>query len=199
MSGAPDGVPRVLIRGHPVSTWTRTVQMTCVEKGIEYELAPIGYGSDAHRALHPFVRIPVVEIGDVVLFETLAITGYLDEAFAGPPLQPPEPGARARMRTWMGICSDYLYRDVVRTIPRDREPTAEELATARTALQRADALVGSDAFLAGDGPTLADLYLAPQLANCDEKAPALLGEFAALTAWAARVGKRESFTSTRRA
>ncbi|HEX4345501.1 MAG TPA: glutathione S-transferase family protein [Solirubrobacteraceae bacterium] len=191
------GAARVRIHGHSVSTWTRTVQMTCLEKGIAHELVAIVPGSDGPRALHPFRRIPVVEIGDVVVFETLAITGHLDEAFDGPALQPAGLAARTRMRTWMGLCADYLYRDVVRTVPRSRAITAEETATARLALERAEALVGDDAFLAGDEVTLADLYLAPQVANCAEKAPDLLADLPALNAWAARIEARESFRRSR--
>lgn len=188
--------PLVRIHGHPISTWVRTVQMTCIEKGIEHELVRIAYGSAEHRRLHPFGRIPVVEIGETVIFETLAIVGNLDEAFPGPSLQPERGAARTRMRTWMGLCGDYLYRDVVRTIPRDRQATAEELATALGALQAADGFMSEDAFLAGDAVTLADLYLLPQLANCAEKAPELLDGLPALAGWTQRMSERPSVRRT---
>jgi glutathione S-transferase len=100
--------PHVRIHGHPISTWVRTVRMTCIEKHIDHELVRIAYGSAEHRALHPFGRIPIIEYGETVIFETLAITGHLDEAFPGPALQPEGHAARARMRTWMGLCTDYL-------------------------------------------------------------------------------------------
>lgn len=184
------------IHGVPVSTWTRTARMTCIEKGINYELAPIAYGSAEHAALHPFKRIPILTVGDTTIFESLAINLYLDEAFPGPSLQPDGDLDRARMRTWMGLCGDYLFRDVVRAIPRGRAPTDEELSGARTALERTGALVGDGPFLVGSSLTLADLYLAPQIANCREKAPALLDGLPALGAWAERIGERESFRGT---
>ena len=111
---------RARIYGYSISTWTRTVQMTCIEKGIDHELVPIAYGSAEHAALHPFMRIPVLEVDGATITETLAITGYLDEAFPGPSLQPGDAQDRTRMRMWMSLCGDYLYRDVVRTIPRDQ-------------------------------------------------------------------------------
>jgi glutathione S-transferase len=172
--------------------------MTCVEKGVQYELVPIAYGSDEHGALHPFRRIPVLEGPAGVIVETLAITGYIDEAFSGPSLQPTDDVARAQMRTWMGLCGDYLYREVVRGIPRDREPSDDELKAARTALERAEALVGEGPFLTGKQLTLADLYLAPQLANCGEKAPQLLDGLDALAQWAPRMAALESFKQTMR-
>ena len=117
----------IRIHGYPVSTWTRTLRMTCAEKGLDYELVPVRYGSEEHGALHPFRRMPILEIGETVIFETLAATGYVDEAFDGPSLQPADLAGRAAMRTWMGVCGDYLFRQVVRGIPRDRTPSAEEM------------------------------------------------------------------------
>jgi glutathione S-transferase len=172
--------------------------MTCVEKGIVYELVPVPYGTDEHGQMHPFRRMPILEIDGQMIVETLAITGSLDEAFAGPALQPEDPAERTRMRTWMGVCADYLFRDVVRGIPRDRSPTEVELTTAREALLRAESLMsGDDAFLVGESFTLADLYLAPQVANCQEKAPVLLDGLDALGAWMELVSVRESFQRTR--
>jgi len=171
--------------------------MTCIEKGIDYELVPVAYGSEAHGKIHPFRRMPILEVDGAMMPETLAITGHLDEAFPGASLQPEDHAARARMRIWMAVCSDYLFRDVVRTIPRDRPPTDEELTTAATALGRAEELMDGGAFLAGEQLTLADLYLAPQIANCGEKAPTLLDGLDAINAWARLIGERESFQLTR--
>lgn len=191
--------PPVRIYGVPVSTWTRTVRMVCIEKGIEHELVPVARASDEHRRLHPFARYPVLEVGGTAIFESLAIAGYLDEAFPGPALQPEGVAARTRMRTWMSVCADYVFRDIVLAIPRNRAPSDAELATARDVLERAEALTDGDAFLAGDAISLADLYLAPQLANCGEKAPELLKGLPALAAWRGRIGERESFARTARA
>jgi len=187
----------VKVFGFAVSTWTRTARMTCIEKGIEHEFLPIPYGSEEHRAKHPFRRIPVLEVDGETIIETLAIAGFLDEAFPGGPLQPQGVAERTKMRTWMAICADYVYRDVVRAIPRDKAPSEEQLSGARDALLAAEGLMADTPYLAGPSLTLADLYLAPQLANCREKAPALLDGLAALEGWAARVSDRDSFQLTR--
>ncbi|HEX4363553.1 MAG TPA: glutathione S-transferase family protein [Solirubrobacteraceae bacterium] len=183
------------IHGYPVSTYTRTATMACIEKGVAHELVPIEYGSAAHVALHPFSRIPVLEHDDTVIFETLAITSYIDEAFAGLALQPTDALARARMLEWVGLCSDYVYRDVVRGLPRKRPPNDEELCAARSALRRLDGLIG-DRFLAGDALSLADLYLAPQISNACEKLGDALDQLDSLRAWYERLARRESFRRT---
>jgi glutathione S-transferase len=170
--------------------------MTCVEKGVPYELVPIDYGSDAHGALHPFRRMPILEIDGTIIVETLAITGHLAEALPGPALQPTDAGGRARMRMWMSVCADYLFAQVVRTVPRGKQISDEERTTARTALERGEALIDADPFLVGETLTLADLYLAPQIANCLEKAPELLDGLDGLTTWAQLMASRDSYRLT---
>ena len=104
----------VTLFGPPQSSYVRTARMTCVEKGIEHQLTPVDLGSDAHRALHPFVKVPVLEHGAVRLYETSAICRYLDEAFGGPSLTPREPQARALMDQWISVVDCYLYRDLIK-------------------------------------------------------------------------------------
>jgi glutathione S-transferase len=159
-------------------------------------LVPVDYGSEAHGEMHPFRRMPILEVDGLLVIESLAVTGYLDEAFPGPSLQPEDIGARARMRTWMGICADYLWRDVVRGLPRGRPPSKEQKAAARTALERAQSLGIEGPFLLGDAPTLADLYLAPQVANCREKAPEVLDGLEHLAAWWDTLARRRSLSET---
>jgi glutathione S-transferase len=180
-----------------VSTWTRTACIACAEKGVEYELVPVARGSEEHRAMHPFAKMPVLEHDGRFVAESLAVTGYVDEAFPGPPLMPAELAGRTSVREWQGLCADYGYREVVRTVPRDREPSEDELATARAVLERFDALMGTDPFLVGDSFTLADAYLAPQIANAQEKAPRLLDGLPSLGRWYESISARESFQSTR--
>ena len=184
------------IHGFLLSTWTRTAVMACIEKGLEYELVPLDRGSAEHAALHPFARMPVLEHDGPVVAETLAITGYIDEAFPGPALQPESVQALRRMREWLSICADYIYRDVVLGIPRRRPATEEELRSARAPLEKIEGLVNPSEYLLGDRLTLADLYLAPQLSNAREKAPEVLSGLDSLSGWLDWIAPRRSFQET---
>jgi glutathione S-transferase len=186
----------VRIYGFPVSTWTRTACMVAIEKGISYELVPIAYGSAEHEAMHPFKKIPVLEHEGRRITEGLAITGYLDEAFPGPALQPADPIDRARMRRWMSLCADYVFREVVRGLPRSRAPTQDELDAATSVLGKIDGLMDESPFLLGETLTLADLYLAPQASNAREKVPGLLDPLQRLSNWLAVMEPRPSFVQT---
>ena len=186
----------VRIHGYPVSTWTRTACMVAIEKDIPYELVPIAYGGPEHEAMHPFKRIPVIEHDGLVIAESLAITGYLDEAFPGPSLQPQDLRERTRMRTWMSLCGDYVFRDVVRGLPRGTPPSPEQLEAAQAVLAKLEAMIDGGPFLIGGALTLADLYLAPQASNGREKAPELLAARPRLSEWLAAIESRPSFTRT---
>src|SRR5258708_29190860 len=71
----------------------------------------------AHRALHPFGKIPTYEEGDLVLFETGAIVFHIAQRHAG--LLPGDANARARAITWMFAALNTV------------EPPILELANAR--------------------------------------------------------------------
>jgi glutathione S-transferase len=66
--------------------------------------------SAEHLTRHPFGKIPAFEHAGFRLYEAGAITRYVDEAFPGPPLQPAEPQARARMNQIISIADSYAYR-----------------------------------------------------------------------------------------
>ena len=84
------------------SVYTRIARLALEEKGVPYALHEVeifgpGGVPPEQLARHPFGRIPALAHDGFVLYETGAITRYVDEAFAGPPLQPHEPARRARM------------------------------------------------------------------------------------------------------
>lgn len=103
----------ITLLGPQASSYVRSARIVCAEKGVEHELAPIAFGSDDHRALHPWAKVPVMRHGDVVLYETQAILRYVDAAFDGPSLVPTAPAAIGAMEQWISIHNCYLYPSAV--------------------------------------------------------------------------------------
>src|SRR5262249_45391046 len=156
----------------------RAARLALEEKGVAYQLVPVdvfaaGGPPTEHLRRHPFGRIPAFEHDGFQLYEAGAITRYVDEAFAGPSLQPREAKERARMNQIISMLDSYAYRTLVWDIfvERVRAPSqgrapdeariAAALPRARTCLRALAGLMGDGAWLAGETLTLADLHAAP--------------------------------------
>jgi glutathione S-transferase len=103
----------VKIIGSFVSPYVRKV-LACLElKELDYRVDPITpfFGNDEFAAMSPLRRIPVLIDGDVVLCDSSVICAYLEEAYPGTPLLPPDPISRARAR-WLEEYADTRLGDL---------------------------------------------------------------------------------------
>ncbi len=170
----------VELHGYKYSVYAWIARFALAEKGIGYNWLEVNPFADPvpadYLAMHPFGRVPTLVSGDFVLFETGAITRYLDEAFAGPKLQPMVPKDRARVNQIMSVVDAYAYWPLVRQVfsqgvmgprlgrPTDQAAYAQGLGAAPRILNALDRLAGGGEFLVGDSLTLADIHLAPMIA-----------------------------------
>ena len=196
----------VTVHGMAQSTYVRTCCMVCEEKGIGYERRDAAPHSQELLRHSPTGKMPGFQHGDLVLWETGAIIRYLDEAFGGPRLQPADPGVRARMNCWIGMADDSFYQTMIRDIvmprfglvPLDEARIGQAAEKLERLLPVAEQTLQTGAYLAGDQPTLADLFLAPILFWW-EKTPegqAALPKYQALGRWYRAIGERPSFRAT---
>ena len=110
----------IVLHGYRYSVYLRIVRMVLVEKGVSYSRVEVNpFAPDMPKQyldLHPFRRVPTLVHDDFVLYETQAITRYIDEAFAGPSFQPTQPRQRARMAQVISIIDAYGYLPMVRQV-----------------------------------------------------------------------------------
>jgi len=203
-----------VVHSIPGSPYGRAVFATLEEKGASYRLAAINPGTtklEPHLARHPFGRIPVLEHGGFMLYETQAILRYLDRALPAPALTPTDPKAAARMDQLMNICDWYLFQGVNSVIgfqrvvgPRlmgltpDEAAIAAAMPKAQVVLAELSRLLGAKKYFADEQPTLADLMILPHLdflAGTPEWA-ALTASNSNLNAWLARMNERPSMKAT---
>jgi glutathione S-transferase len=98
---------------HPFSVFPRRIQIALREKGIACEEVQVDLpGGALHapefRRLNPFGQVPVLQDGDLVVSESIAILEYLEERYPTPALLPAEPASRALARQLMLWSGDYL-------------------------------------------------------------------------------------------
>lgn len=153
--------------------------------------------------------MPVLQHGAILLYETLAITHYIDRAFAGPPLQPADPLGQAQVLRWISIVNAYVFPTMNRFVKeRLVRPAwgfdADEafLSSARAPLELQMRLigdaVGQAGFLAGSELTLADSFLFPHLlffTRTPEGAD-LVARTPAAAQWLTRMEARPSYAKS---
>ena len=204
-----------VIYGPAISTYVRTVRLVCEEKGAPYELVEVdimqgGNKTPEHLARHPFGRVPAFEHDGFRLYETSAITRYLDAVLPGPALTPADPKGAARMQQAIAIVDSYAYGSMISAIViqrvvmpmvggvADETVIAAAIPTAETSLAAFEELLGGGHFLAGDGLSLADLHLAPVMAyfSATPEGQARLPGHPRLARWWGAVSSRPSMVKT---
>lgn len=200
-----------IVHSIPGSPFGRAVFATLEEKGADYALQRVAMRTPDHLALHPFVRIPILQHGDFRLYETQAILRYLDRALPAPSLTSADPRAAARMDQLMNVNDWYLFQGVGNVIgfqrvvgPKLMGLTPDEAAIA-AAMPKAHAVfdqlareLGDNRYFVGDQVTLADILLASHLdffREIPEWAP-LAGPHPNLVAWLERMNARPSTVAT---
>jgi glutathione S-transferase len=160
----------IRLHGTPKSRNFRCI-WAAEEAGLAYEIVPVGFGpgmkSPAHLRVNPNGKIPAMEDGELVLFESLAINLHL-AAKAGPPLMPAGADA-SRVLQWTlwaatevePAAMQWAYNTYLRP---DTERDPGQAAAGAAALNaRLDVLeqhlAGRD-FLLGGAFTIADCNLA---------------------------------------
>ena len=204
---------RPVLYGASYSVYVRAARLALVEKGVAHDLVEVdvfapGGPPAEHLARHPFGKIPAFEHDGFRLYEAGAISRYVDEAFAGPALQPSGPRERARMNQAISIMDSYAYPHLVwglyverisgpaRGRPTDQARVAASLPKAETCLQALDGLAG--AHLAGAQLSLADLHAAPMFDYAVQvpEVATMLARRPALLAWWERMRARPSMAAT---
>ena len=206
----PDSVH---LYGYRYSVYNRIARLALLAKGVAHEtieVDPFGELPGAYLALHPFGRVPTLTHGAFALFETNAITRYIDRAFEGPALQPRGAVALARLDQVISVVDAYAYRPMVRQVashgffrqflgePANREEVAEGLVASRKPLAFLDGVAREGEILTGDAFSLADFHLAPMVDYFvrAEEGRAALAEHSALQHWWDRVSALDVLKST---
>jgi glutathione S-transferase len=209
-------LPEPILFGAAYSVYVRAARLALAEKGVAYRLIEIDIFAEGgppadYAERQPFGRIPAFEHDGFRLYESGAITRYVDEAFPGPPLQPQDSRGRARVNQILSILDSYAYRPLVWDIfvervrlPRqgrapDEARIAAALPRAETCLAALAALMDTGPWLAGPKLTLADLHAAPIFAYAvlAPEGAALLARHDGIRRWWEKMAARASMAATR--
>jgi len=150
-------------------------------KGLDYQYVAVSLGkqehlSEAYKALNPQGLVPTLVDGNSVLTQSPAIIEWLEERHPTPPLLPSSPEDRARVRALAALVGCDIHpinnRRVLEYLRNvlgcdDAAVNAWCATWINAGFEALETLLAADTrrgdFCFGTTPTLADVYLVPQV------------------------------------
>lgn len=161
-----------------------------------------GLDSPAFRAMNPHGKVPVIEDGATVVWESHAILRYLAAVHGADRFWPADPAVRAPVDGWMDWAQTALQPAFLGGVfwggyrtpqaLRDQAAVARALDQTARCLARVDAQLAKGPFVGGETLSLADIAIGAHLYRYFEleiDRPAL----PRLQAWYARLGDRPAY------
>ena len=151
-------------------------------KGLPYESKVIDLRAGEHREpeytrINPQQAVPALTDGERTLLQSMAILEYLEETHPEPPLFPRSAGERARVRSMAQnvACEIHPLNNTRVLAYLERELRVSEQARdrwyahwVREGFRGIESMLGdreTGQFCHGDAPTVADVFLVPQVVN----------------------------------
>ena len=160
--------------GFPVSQPTRSVALLLGAADIEHVFKPINLGKGEHKsesylAINPRGKVPAIRDGDFTLSEGAAILTYIAESRNLKGWLPEDVKQRARVNEWLHWTHTTVRRTSTINFIRPvffKQPIAnrDELVKEHAAvIGELETQLGKSKYLVGDVPTIADLFVVPEV------------------------------------
>ncbi len=100
---------RLTLVSHELCPFVQRAAIALAEKGVAFERVNVDLANkpDWFLAISPLGKVPLLQVGDAVIFESAVILEYLEETEAHP-LHPADPLKRAEHRAWIEFGSSIL-------------------------------------------------------------------------------------------
>ncbi|QTD57222.1 glutathione S-transferase family protein [Parasphingorhabdus cellanae] len=205
----------VIVHGYRFSVYNQIVRMALQQKNVTYSSVEIDPFADtvpeSYLEMHPFGRVPSLVHGDFQIYETAAITRYIDQAFDGMSLVPAGAKQAARMMQVISIIDNYGYWPMVRQVASqrvfaplygqasDEAEVAKGLQESRVVLTTLNKIAREGLVLNCQQVTLADCHLAPMVGYFVQvsEGEKEFEEHQALNRWWSWISCQQSFQTTR--
>ena len=112
------------------------------------------------KAISPLGKVPLLKVGDEILFESAVIAEFLEETH-GPALHPADPLDKARHRAWIEFASSILADIWTVETTHDSAQFAAKVRVLKEKFGRVEGELGDGPYFAGPRFSLVDAAFAP--------------------------------------
>ena len=193
--------------GRASSSNVKKVMWLADEMGLAYERIEAGgkfgvVNTPEYKKLNPNSRVPTVEDGELVLWESNSVMRYLASKYRGEAFYPTDPATRASIDRWLdwqlstlSPAEGPLFLGTIRVPPDKHDKAAIDAGVAKAGAAWAivEAYLAGKTYMVGDRFSIADIALAifahRLLHNPFITVPALPN----VSAWHARLRPRPGF------
>ena len=142
--------------------YVQRAAIVLAEKGVPFRRIDVDLANKPawFKAISPLGKVPLLQVGDEVLFESAAIVEYLEEAQPHP-LHPEDLLQKARHRGWMEFGSSILADIWVLETTADRAAFADKLTVLKGKFSRLEGELGDGPYFAGSQFSIVDAVFAP--------------------------------------
>jgi glutathione S-transferase len=142
---------------------------------------------------NPYGKVPVLEDGEAVIYESAVIDEYLEEKYPAVPLMPKDPYQRARARIWIDFANTRLQAAAGNIahdhqVEKNKEQLKQHLATLDKEMQNRDFIAGAY--------SLADITYIPFFCRLDRYEATIGDDTPKVKAWMNRLLNRPVVRNT---
>ncbi len=155
---------KLTLISHVLCPYVQRAVIALKEKGVDFERIDIDLARkpDWFLAISPLGKVPVLKVGDDVIFESAVIAEFLEDTIE-PALHPADPVRRAEHRAWIEVASATLadlWEFYTATTEEGFERKRLDLVQR---FGRIEARLGAGPWFDGERFSLADAAFAPGL------------------------------------
>ena len=180
------------------------VKIALHEKGLPYNRVTLDLANKEQKRpeflkLNPYGKVPVIDDGGKVLFESCIINEYLDERYPNPPLMPKDPYLRGRGRVLVDYALNYTHEpywalrgEMLKKESERNAPLMEEKRQIlRDLLQYLESTLGDRPYFLGE-ISLTDIAVLPRFLRMESYGALPSPSLPRLGVWLQRMKERPS-------
>jgi glutathione S-transferase len=134
------------------------------KKNVDFDITYIDLSNPPEwfKSISPLGQVPVLKVGDEVLFESSVIQEYVDEV-TPPSLQPKDALIKAKNRAWISFGGDILFAMHAMVTSKEEPVVNEKKAIVLQKLDQLEAVHSGQAYFNGELFNMIDAAYTPML------------------------------------